>query len=271
MRGTPDGRHCQPSFVAELDRLYRIASTAFHWSDVETKYIVGLVCTSNMKRRVTAWLMASMNRLLPRSLANLANPFIPLRWDVTNTFGGVKQLSLAKFDFGRPDATNDVNPIVPGCTLEGLSGIHRSSSSFLLLTPPSAGFGNHFSFHALLLTLSVALLLVTNSKWLHELLMSVRDRTQQALINGRHLQDLIISTHVAEPWLHIGGRRHTVAHSVNMQSTVPALEELLSRTLDDVTDGTWVYLDPGRFWLKRRFRHLLSRFLLLNHNFWSGA
>ena len=138
-------------------RLYRC--------DIKTERVAGTVCTAYVEVGVA---LQAADACAVVRLANLAHGIIPERWSA-NAFGHVEPISIAVFDFGVPERTIDVNPIVVGCSLEGGTG--ESWPSFFQL--PEAvffpGLLNKLFLQSLLLTFPIGFLLVGHLGWLEEI------------------------------------------------------------------------------------------------------
>lgn len=81
---------------------------------------------------------------------------------------------------------------------------------------------------------------------------------------------MIVLTHITVP--RTCPRRYvdTIAWRVHMQSAISALEHLMIRMIDDVTNSTRVFFDAWHLRLERlQFdRFLWDHFLLLDDRFW---
>lgn len=141
----------------KLHYVHRVASAALDRSHIETEDIFSLVSTANVEKGVAVRLV-TFHGGITSLLAQFAYWLKPLWWNETHTFGIIQQLCIAKFDLLRPQGTGDMHPIVPSCSLEGLSRVDGATCSFLLHSPTATGFLDDFALDAFLLTVPLGFL-----------------------------------------------------------------------------------------------------------------
>jgi hypothetical protein len=132
-------------------------------------------------------------------LANLTLLPPPILRDRTKSFGRFQLFRISEFDFGCPDGTHNVSPVVPCCPLQRFPRTDRLADSFLALTIELDGLGDHLLLQPFLLLVSIGLLATRVLRSLHQIVLSVCHRAKNTFVGGRDGGTAVIRAHIAKP------------------------------------------------------------------------
>lgn len=201
----PDGSIDIAGVAVDVGSENLIFSRSLDRRDVEAKLIASLESTRDVETRVTvpavdasAFVVAHFV-LVISVLAKFANGFVLGRWNKLKALGHLKRFRIAESDLWRENCAVHMHPIVASSGFQRLSR-HDGTVFLQLLSCVSCphGIGQLF-FHALLLAVALALLLVSRLRHLNQINQSLFRQAQAARIIRGYLGIAVVQTLFAHP------------------------------------------------------------------------
>jgi len=127
---TPDSSRHDAALSVDRNDVVLVTTRAFDWGDLKSQNISSLVAAFDVNRCAALVTVHASSAVFFAGFAHfsesrLRNEGHSLTWS--------ECLGFAKLDFGRPNSTGNMNPVVVGSPLQGFPGIHRAIHLFLFL------------------------------------------------------------------------------------------------------------------------------------------